>query len=165
MYEWCSSGSPSLTFGVSQPVVPEMWPHFCVTWLMNQMVGVTSVQTKPYLPNCPPGTNELNKEIIGKQSWVSSSEKFDIVICWLKGLLTHFWPSLIIELAGHYSHSIFDTGHEKKTWTAKSYRQGLVVPLSNSLALLPVTLQGSQRIWVKRWSNQTPRTEDSFVWP
>lgn len=129
MYEWRSSGSPSLTLSVSQPVVPEMWPLFCVTWLMNQMVEVTSVQTKPYLPNCPPGTNYGNKEIIRKQGWVVSSDQFDIVICWLKSLLAHFWSSVIIELVGHYSHFIFDTGAERKIWTSKSYRWDLIVPL------------------------------------
>lgn len=97
--------------------------------LADESDGGGHHQTKPYLPNCPPGTNDGNREITREQGWVVSLEQFDIIICWLKGLLAHFWSSLIVKLVGHYSHFIFDTGAEKKTWTYKSYRWDLAVPL------------------------------------
>lgn len=47
---------------VSQPVVPGMWPCFCVTCLMNQMVGVVWLQAGPYLHNCLAGRWQMNSK-------------------------------------------------------------------------------------------------------
>lgn len=53
-----------------------------------------------------------------------------------------------------------DVNIDKKVTRSGSHT---ALPLLNSLAFLPVTLQGSQSIWARRWSNQVPWIKDSFV--